>query len=160
MFLIFLSFSPLQCPKTYVLWQKWLGLFFTCIKLVVRVLACARAITHIKWSLNQMNNQMKKYEKTDEKQINNQKKNTWKTRHYSYTWFRKWRICCTETKLTRTQIKNTKSRSVKRLLICLARLKVRNSSEKLKNEIRPLLYSLYRSKKLTKTINKNLINTI
>ena len=47
-----------------------------------------------------------------------------------------------------------------RLPITLAQLKVGNNSEKLKNEIRELLYSLYRSKKLTKTIYNNLINTI
>ena len=47
-----------------------------------------------------------------------------------------------------------------RLPISLARLKAGNNSEKLKNEIRQLLYSLYCSKKLTKTIYKHLINTI
>ena len=36
-----------------------------------------------------------------------------------------------------------------RLPISLAQLKTGNNSEKLKNEIRQLLYSLYRSKKLT-----------
>ena len=36
------------------------------------------------------------------------------------------------------------------LLITLAQLKAGNNSEKLKNEIRQLLYFLYRSKKLTK----------
>ena len=46
-----------------------------------------------------------------------------------------------------------------RLPITLAQLKVGNNPEKLKNEIRQLLYSLYRSKKLTKTIYSNLINT-
>ena len=30
--------------------QKWRVLFFTCIKLVARVLACARSIAHIKWT--------------------------------------------------------------------------------------------------------------
>ena len=47
-----------------------------------------------------------------------------------------------------------------RLPITLAQLKAGNNSEKLKNEIRQLLYSLYRSKKLTKTIYNSLINTI
>ena len=47
-----------------------------------------------------------------------------------------------------------------RLPITLAQLKAGNNSEKLKNEIRQLLYSLYRSKKLTKQIYKSLINTI
>ena len=37
-----------------------------------------------------------------------------------------------------------------RLPISLAQLKAENNSEKLKNEIRKLLYSFYRSKKLTK----------
>ena len=47
-----------------------------------------------------------------------------------------------------------------RLPITLAQLKIVNNSEKLKNEIRQLLHSLYRSKKLTKTIYNNVINTI
>ena len=47
-----------------------------------------------------------------------------------------------------------------RLPITLAQLKVGNNSEKLINEITRLLYSLYRSKKLTKTIYNHLINAI
>ena len=47
-----------------------------------------------------------------------------------------------------------------KLPITLAQLKAGNNSEKLKNEIRPLLYSLYRSKKLTKKLYKNLIDII
>ena len=47
-----------------------------------------------------------------------------------------------------------------RLPISLVQLKAGNNSEKLKNEIRQLLYSLYRSKKLTKEIYKSLINII
>ena len=39
-----------------------------------------------------------------------------------------------------------------RLPISLAQLKAGSSSEKLKNKIRQLLYSLYRSKKLTKQL--------
>ena len=46
------------------------------------------------------------------------------------------------------------------LPVSLAQLKAGNNSEKLTNEIRQILYSLYRSKKLTKTIYNNLINTI
>ena len=47
-----------------------------------------------------------------------------------------------------------------RLTINLAQLKQKagNNSEKRKNGIRHLLYSLYRSKKLTKTIYNSLIN--
>ena len=47
-----------------------------------------------------------------------------------------------------------------RLPISLAQLKTGNNSQKLKNEIRQLLYSLYRSKKLSKTIYNSLIDTI
>ena len=45
-----------------------------------------------------------------------------------------------------------------RLPICLPQLKAGNNSEKLKNKIRHLLYSLYRSKKRTKNIYKNLVD--
>ena len=47
-----------------------------------------------------------------------------------------------------------------RLSISLAQLKAGNNSEKLKKEIMQPLYSLNRSKKLTKTIFNSLINTI
>ena len=47
-----------------------------------------------------------------------------------------------------------------RLPISLAQLEAENNSEKLKNETRQLLYSLYRSKKLSKTDYNNLINAI
>ena len=47
-----------------------------------------------------------------------------------------------------------------RLPILLAQIKAGNNSQKLKNEIRQLLYSLYRSKKISKTVYKNLIATI
>ena len=55
--------------------------------------------------------------------------------------------------------KKLKNQILSRLLISLAQLKLENNSGKLKNEIRQFLYSLYRSKKLTKTIYKNLIST-
>ena len=54
----------------------------------------------------------------------------------------------------------TPNQMLSRLPISLAQLKAGNSSEKLKNEIRQLLYSLYRSKKLTKNIYKSLIGII
>ena len=47
-----------------------------------------------------------------------------------------------------------------RLPISSVQLKAGNNSEKFKNKIRQLLYSLCRSKKLTKTIYKNLIDII
>ena len=49
---------------------------------------------------------------------------------------------------------------LRRLPIFLAQLKAGNNSEKLKNEISQLLYSLYRSKKLTKQFYNNLIDII
>ena len=45
----------------------------------------------------------------------------------------------------------TPNQMLSRLPITLAQLKAENNSEKLKNEIRQLLYSLYRSKKTYKT---------
>ena len=47
----------------------------------------------------------------------------------------------------------TPNQMVSRLPISLAPLKAGNNPEKLKNEVRQLLYSLYRWKKLTKQIN-------
>ena len=47
-----------------------------------------------------------------------------------------------------------------RLPISLAQLKAGNNSEKLKNEIRQLLYTLCRSKKLTKQLYKSLVDII
>ena len=47
-----------------------------------------------------------------------------------------------------------------RLPIFLAQLNAENNSKKLKNEIRQLLYSLHRSKKLTKNIYKSLFEIV
>ena len=54
----------------------------------------------------------------------------------------------------------TPNQMLSRLPISLAQLKAGNNSEKLKNEIRQLLYSLYRSKKLTKNVYKSLVDII
>ena len=54
----------------------------------------------------------------------------------------------------------TPDQMLSRLTISLAQVKAGNYSEKLKNEIRQLLYSLHHSKKLTKSICNNFINTI
>ena len=54
----------------------------------------------------------------------------------------------------------TPDQMLSRLPITLAQLKAGNNSEKCKNEIRELLYSLYRSKKFTKKLRKTLINII
>ena len=47
-----------------------------------------------------------------------------------------------------------------RLPISLAQLEAANNSNKLKNEIRQLLYSLYRSKNMTEQIYKSLVGII
>ena len=47
-----------------------------------------------------------------------------------------------------------------KLPIALAQLQAGNNFNKLKNEIRQLLYSLYRSKNMTKQVYNNLINYI
>ena len=54
----------------------------------------------------------------------------------------------------------TPNQMLSRLPISLAQLKAGNNSENLENEIRQLLYSLYRSKKLIKNIYKSLIDII
>ena len=54
----------------------------------------------------------------------------------------------------------TPNQMLSRLPITFAQIKARNNSVNLKNEIRQLSYLLYRSKKLSKTIYNNLINTI
>ena len=54
----------------------------------------------------------------------------------------------------------TPNQMLSRLPISLAQSKTGNYPEKLKNEIRQLLYSLYRSKKLTKQLYKSFIDII
>ena len=54
----------------------------------------------------------------------------------------------------------TQDQMFSRLTITLAQVKAGYNSEKLNNEIKQPLYSLYRSKKLIKTTYNNLINTI
>ena len=54
----------------------------------------------------------------------------------------------------------TDKQMLNRLPILLAQIKAGNNSIKLKNEIRQILYSLYRSKLLTKTVYNNLIKSI
>ena len=54
----------------------------------------------------------------------------------------------------------TPSQMLSRLPISLAQLQAGNNSEKLKNEIRQLLYSLYYSKNITKQVYNNLIKPI
>ena len=47
-----------------------------------------------------------------------------------------------------------------RLPILLVQIQVGNNSNKLKNELRQIIYSLYSSKVLTKTVYNNLIKVI
>ena len=54
----------------------------------------------------------------------------------------------------------TPDQMLSRLPFSLAQLNIGNNSEILKNEIRQILYSLYRSKKLTKEIYESLIDAI
>ena len=46
---------------------------------------------------------------------------------------------------------------LKRLPIALAQVKTGNNSESLLNEIRQIVYSLYRSKEITKKVCNNII---
>ena len=54
----------------------------------------------------------------------------------------------------------TLNQMLSRLPICLAQVKAGNNSEKRKNEIRKISYSLYRSEKLTKQLYKSLVGII
>ena len=54
----------------------------------------------------------------------------------------------------------TPNQMLSRLPIALAQLQAGNNSNKLKNEIRQLLYSLYHSKNITEQIYKSLIGII
>ena len=54
----------------------------------------------------------------------------------------------------------SKQQMLTRLPILLAQIQARNNSKSLKNEIKQLIYALYRSKVLTKTVYNNLIKTM
>ena len=54
----------------------------------------------------------------------------------------------------------TNKQMLNRLPILLAQTQAGNNSSKLKNEVRQILYSLYRSKVLTKTVYNNLIKAL
>ena len=49
---------------------------------------------------------------------------------------------------------------LQRLPIALAQVKAGNTSENLLNEIRQIMYSLYRAKEITKKVYDNLMNSI
>ena len=54
----------------------------------------------------------------------------------------------------------TPNQMLKRLPIALAQVRAGNNSESLLNEIRQIVYSLYRSKEITKKVCNNIINSI
>ena len=54
----------------------------------------------------------------------------------------------------------TPNQMLKRLPIALAQIKAGNNSERLLNEIRQIVYSLYRSKEITKKVYNNIINSV
>ena len=49
---------------------------------------------------------------------------------------------------------------LKRLPLALAQIKAGNNSERLLNEIRQIVYYLYLSKKITKILYNNMINSV
>ena len=54
----------------------------------------------------------------------------------------------------------TPNQMLKRLPIALAQVKAGNNSEILLKEIRQIVYSLYRSKEITKKVYNNIINSV
>ena len=54
----------------------------------------------------------------------------------------------------------TPNQMLKRLPTALAQVKAGNNSESLLNEIRQIVYSLYRSKEITKKVYNNIIHSI
>ena len=54
----------------------------------------------------------------------------------------------------------TPNQMLKRLPIAFAQVKSGNNSESLLNEMRQIVYSLYRSKEITKKVHNNIINSI
>ena len=54
----------------------------------------------------------------------------------------------------------TNKQMLNRLPILLAQIQAGNNSKSLKNELRQILYSLYRSKVLTETVYNNLIKSV
>ena len=54
----------------------------------------------------------------------------------------------------------TPKQMLQRLRIALALVKVGNTSENLLNEIRQIIYSLYRAKEITQKVYNNIMNSI
>ena len=53
----------------------------------------------------------------------------------------------------------TPNQMLKRLPVAFAQIKAGNNSESLLNEIRQIVYSLYRSKEITEKVYNNIINS-
>ena len=54
----------------------------------------------------------------------------------------------------------TSKQMLQRLPIALAQVKAGSTSESLLNEVRQIIYSLYRSKEITKKVYNNIMNSI
>ena len=54
----------------------------------------------------------------------------------------------------------TPKQMVQRLPIALAQVKATNTSKKVLNEIRQIIYSLYRAKEITRKVYNNIVNSI
>ena len=54
----------------------------------------------------------------------------------------------------------TPKQMLQRLPIAVAQVKAGNASENLLNEIRQIIYSLYRAKEITKKVYNNIMNSI
>ena len=63
-----------------------------------------------------------------------------------------------ETKGIRLKIL-TRKKMLQILPIALAQVKAGNNSQKLLNEVRQIVYSLYQSKEITKKVHNNIINS-
>ena len=116
--------------------------------------------------LNALKNLVKILSDTTEKKIID---DVIKSAEFTLDYIASWGDSYSESDFSSFEVNDTKGSGLKilapnqmhsRLPISLAQLKAGSSSEKLKNEIRQLLNSLYRSKKLTKQLYKSLIDII
>ena len=116
--------------------------------------------------LNALKNLVKILSDTTEKKIID---DVIKGAEFTLDYIASWGDSYSESDFSSFEVNDTKGSGLKilapnqmhsRLPISLAQLKAGSSSEKLKNEIRQLLNSLYRSKKLTKQLYKSLIDII
>ena len=116
--------------------------------------------------LNALKNLVKILSDTTEKKIID---DVIKGAEFTLDYIASWGDSYSESDFSSFEVNDTKGSGLKiltpnqmhsRLPISLAQWKAGSNSEKLKNEIRQLLNSLYRSKKLTKQLYKSLIDII